>query len=65
MSSDDESSTPLAPVSTSASQSKFKSSKEMAIPPIKLDDIGLLTGHEIYVDWVDQMAAVFDAMQTR
>ncbi|CCX04219.1 Similar to hypothetical protein VITISV_009642 [Vitis vinifera]; acc. no. CAN75537 [Pyronema omphalodes CBS 100304] len=40
-----------------------KFNKDMEISTVKLDNIEVLTGHDNYEDWRDQMMIIFDAMQ--
>jgi hypothetical protein len=60
-------STKLAPssssTSTSTSSATLRINKDMRIPAVKLDNIEILTGHENYDDWADQVTIVLDAMQ--
>jgi transposase InsO family protein len=64
MSSDDESKSPIpVPSSMSSSRATLRINKDMRIPTVKLDNIEILTGHENYDDWADQVTIVLDAMQ--
>jgi transposase InsO family protein len=47
-----------APAPASGAASDF-----VRLPPVKLDNIEILTGHDNYEDWAEQMTVVLDALQ--
>jgi hypothetical protein len=48
-----------APTSGSGAASNF----DLRLPQVKLDNIEILTGHDNYEDWAEQVTIVLDAMQ--
>jgi hypothetical protein len=48
--------------SSSPSAETLQISNDMRIPAVKLDNIEILTGHENYQDWADQVTIVLDAI---
>jgi hypothetical protein len=49
--------------SSTTSTSGTTSHLGLRLPPVKLDNIEILTGHENYEDWAEQVTVVLDALQ--